>query len=244
MASNWKNKVAQSFDQNSSHYDSECDIQMQIAQNLANDLPTQNVTSILEIGCGTGNLTKHLIELHPKATLHITDISPAMLEHAKQKYQNPNIQWECMDAESLTTSKQYDLIVANMAFQWLEDINQAIENITTRLSPNGKLYFTLPGSGSFTEWKETLNDLGYPAGILDFQLPQSVYRQDKIIKTYASTKDFLRSMKQIGAASPKKGYTPLSPAQLKSACAQCDQNHNGNITWNILYCMRTKHESV
>lgn len=242
MGLNWKNKVTQSFDHKSNEYDQDCDIQKQVAFNLAKDLPTQNISKILEIGCGTGNLTKHLIKKYPKQSLHITDISPAMLRQAQQKNMHEQIQWNTLDAENITTAHKYDLIVANMALQWVIDIDKTIEQLKTILNPGGSLFFTLPAPQSFPQWTSTLNNLNLPVGILDFKTPEGLYKQEKIEKTYSNTMGFLRSLKAIGAASPKENYVPLTPAQLKSACHLCDTTHHGTVTWHISYIqIKTEH---
>ena len=45
-------------------------------------LPVQNA-SVLELGCGPGNITRHLLHLNPSLQLIATDIAPNMVSLAK-----------------------------------------------------------------------------------------------------------------------------------------------------------------
>ena len=165
MSMRWKNNVVRSFDKKSAAYDQNCSVQQAIAQSLAVDLPASDGgMDILEIGCGTGNLTAHLFRQYEGCNLRITDVSPAMVERAKAKFSDENARWGVMDGEHPDSTETYDLIVANMAFQWFEDIGAAVERLFSMLKPNGSLFYTMPGNESFSEWKQVLNDLNLPIG--------------------------------------------------------------------------------
>ena len=235
MSLSWKDNVVQNFDQKSTRYDLNCDIQKTIAQRLSNSLPDKNITDILEIGCGTGNMTKHLLAKYPNQNFCISDISPSMIKSAKAKFPQGNINWNVTDGENIKTSERYDLIVASMVFQWFEDIEVTLQTLSSLLKPNGTIFYSIPGPESFKEWKNTLKNLDLPIGILDFKIPATIYRQEEVTLQYNGSKDFLRSIKGIGAGLPRKNYTPLSPEQIKTACRSFDQNHGGTITWHVLY---------
>ncbi len=233
---NWKNNVIRNFDKNSITYDQNCEVQKAIAQSLAADLPdNKNISDILEIGCGTGNLTQYLLCLYKNKNLCITDISPAMIDMAKEKLPDKNIKWAVFDGENPDISQKYDLIVSNMAFQWFEDMDSTIINLSKSLNDGGSLFYSVPSKESFKEWKTTLESLNLPSGILDFTAPPSIYRQEEMQVNYINAFDFLHSIKDIGAGAPRKNYTPLSPKQIKQACTKFDKDYGGNITWHILY---------
>src|SRR5437868_12660382 len=51
-------------------------------------------TAVLELACGTGRVTKHLVEaLAPDGKLTATDINPAMLDEARRNVTSTNIEW-------------------------------------------------------------------------------------------------------------------------------------------------------
>ncbi|MGH1377770.1 MAG: methyltransferase [Alphaproteobacteria bacterium] len=232
----WKNNVMQSFDTKSAYYDKNCNIQKIIAQSLAADFPdADGCLDILEIGCGTGNLTAHLLDKYKGSNFRITDVSASMIDQAKGKFSDENICWSVMDGENPDKSSTYDLIVSSMSFQWFEDINKTVESLCSMLNPKGVLLYSMPGNNSFLEWKQVLKGLELPLGIIDFPRSSNIYRDEVIMHQYDDALDFLRSMKNIGAGTAKKNYVPLNHAELKRACGALDQNHGAEITWHVLY---------
>ncbi len=235
MSLDWKNNVVKNFDKKSKIYDQNCIIQKRIADNLAKDLPKSGVLDILELGCGTGNMTEHLLKRYDGQNFTITDISPSMLKCAQEKFPDKNIKWQIMDGENPATSHRYDLIVANMVFQWFEDIDKSLEQLTEILKPDGHIFFTIPGSESFREWKKSLEKLNLPAGIIELKTPPNIYNQEIINHQYKNALAFLKSIKDVGAGLAKKDYAAMSPIDIKKACDLLDKDYGGNITWHILY---------
>jgi malonyl-CoA O-methyltransferase len=232
----WKQQVASGFGNAADHYDDHSPVQRASAKHLARLCPALgDAPDILEIGCGTGALTKRLIEKYPKANLHITDISPAMIAHAQSVITACNISWSVMDGEAPTLDKKYDLIVSNMAMQWFENREAALTNLAASLKPNGTIFYAMPGPKSFSGWRETLNDLNLPSGILNFETPPHVIDEQEQIITYSGAHDFLKSIKAIGAHKPKQGYAPISTAALRKACNAFDARFQGRVNWHILF---------
>jgi malonyl-CoA O-methyltransferase len=153
----WKQQVADGFGNAADQYDDHSPVQRASAQHLLGLCPDDGVTDILEIGCGTGALTRLLHDQYKHASLHITDISPAMIAHAQSVITACNISWSVMDGEAPTLDKKYDLIVSNMAMQWFENRERALENLRQYLKPDGQIIYSMPGPQSFRGWHETLS---------------------------------------------------------------------------------------
>lgn len=84
---------------------------------------------ILELGCGTGNLSVLLRELFPSAGMTLVDLSPDMLKHAALKLSGENetlrlIQGGFMDISFEAGS--FDLVVSSMALHHLKDDEKPI----------------------------------------------------------------------------------------------------------------------
>ncbi len=236
MANEWKDKVAQNFGARALEYDDNSPVQEHIAQNLLKDFPDNKCHDILEIGCGTGLLTQLLIKKYPNSKLHITDISDNMINCARDKVGSAeNITWSIMDGEAPKTDQKYDLIVANMVVQWFEDIEGGINGLRSLLKPNGKIFYTLPSSENFKEWRSVLSELDLPVGLLSIPSSLDIYNKEEIKEDYGTTLDFLRSMKKIGAHTSYGDYNALSPSDLLRACRIADQRYKGVMTWQILY---------
>ncbi len=245
MSTGWKNKVVRNFDRGTQAYDAHTDLQQRVAAHLSHDLPKDNVDDILEIGCGTGHLTKHLLDLYQDARLiHVTDISESMLDKARSKIQDPEIFWSVMDGEYPDTDRQYDLIVANMVFQWFEDAPAALDKLQSLLKPGGQIYYTLPGRESFKEWREVLSALNLLSGVLPFQSLPGIFKEEDLTHIYDDAFHFLSSLKKMGASQAVSGYKPMDFGQMKQACNHFDQAYAGRVTWHILYGRLKKEEKA
>ncbi len=232
----WKDKVTQNFGVRARAYDHHAPVQARIAQNLIDDLPDCECPDILEIGCGTGVLTRLLVEKYPNAKFHITDISKDMIDCARDKVNGTaDIEWDVMDGEAPLLDRKYDLIVANMAVQWFEDIEGGINALRALLKPNGQIFYTLPSSENFKEWRLVLSELDLPVGLLPIPSSLEIYKEEEIKEDYGTTLGFLRSMKNIGAQTSYEDYRPLTPSELLKACHTADQRYQGVMTWHILY---------
>lgn len=87
-------------------------------ENLCVFLVPENA-SVLEIGCGTGDL---LARLQVKKKVGI-DYSSRMIEIAERKY--PEIEFHVMQAEKLTLQENFDYIILSNTICYLEDIQKA-----------------------------------------------------------------------------------------------------------------------
>jgi malonyl-CoA O-methyltransferase len=196
-----------------------------LAQRIAM-LPLPPGRPALEIGCGTGLLTQHVVGQVPAARWVITDVAPAMLERARARLgaAPAAITWAQMDGEApQATPGGYGLICSSLAFQWFADLPGAVARLKSLLAPGGWLAFATLAQGSFAQWRAAHGDLpcglhGYPSlqalgqGAERLHLPQD----------WGSARGFLRHLKGIGAQVARKGYQPLSPAQLRSVMARFD----------------------
>lgn len=99
--------------------------------------------SILDAGCGTGDLTKEISD-GPR-TLTGVDISPKSIEIAKGSNSSKNILYVNDSIEKFCNSTEdcFDVCVANMLFMDTPDYVECIKSIKGCLSENGVLIFTI-----------------------------------------------------------------------------------------------------
>jgi ubiquinone/menaquinone biosynthesis C-methylase UbiE len=108
---------------------------------------------VLDLGCGTGTLTVMLKKEHPNATITGLDGDPQVLDIARQKSRNLNIQWDQGMAYALPyPDENFDRVVISLVVHHLvtEDKRRAFQEICRVLKPNGELYvldFGAPHSG-------------------------------------------------------------------------------------------------
>lgn len=105
------------------------------------DAIVKSNASILEIGCGPGNITKQLFRLRNDISIYGIDFSETMIGLAQKN--NPTAQFEVMDARNiLKLNKTFDGIIAGFCLPYLsgEESIQLIADASMLLNKNGVLY--------------------------------------------------------------------------------------------------------
>lgn len=107
------------------------DARMRPGYDLLAQIPDNHYESIIDLGCGTGELTKQLQEkFQPKQIIGL-DSSETML--AKAKSQFDTITWQLNNIENV--KENYDLIFSNAALQWIDNheaLMKKLLNITKK----------------------------------------------------------------------------------------------------------------
>jgi trans-aconitate 2-methyltransferase len=98
---------------------------------------------IVDLGCGTGELTRELHEqLSASETLGI-DSSSSMLAKASP---SANLHFQLSDIATFESDRPFDLIFSNAALHWLPDHEHLFERIASMLAPNGQLALQMPAN--------------------------------------------------------------------------------------------------
>lgn len=227
MLSNQKQDIARRFGRQCEIYDRDANLQKNIAKNLITHLPEINAPRILEIGCGTGFLTKGLVRKYPDGVFDITDLSQEMVNKCKENNKHKNTRFFTLDGESKTITKDYDLIVSSMAFQWFS----APEDSLKKLSQHAPVYYASLGNDNFNEWINISKQHNISDGTLPSINWPNIIDEEYIVENHKDGKSFFKHLKSIGAAKPKDKYTPEKYARIKKAL----NNFDGKITWHIVY---------
>ncbi|HET7711708.1 MAG TPA: methyltransferase domain-containing protein, partial [Thermoanaerobaculia bacterium] len=100
---------------------------------------------ILDLGCGTGELTREIHEvLGARETIGI-DASAAMLERART-FENQSIRFGQQTVEEFVDPLPFDLIFSNAALHWVPDHRTLLPRLTAMLSPQGQLAVQVPAN--------------------------------------------------------------------------------------------------
>ena len=102
-----------------------------------------SASSVLDVGCGTGELLRLAREAGHGGRLCGLDPAPAMLELARRK--RTDIEWILGDVTSVDWRGEFDLVVmTGHAFQVLiedDDLRDSLAAIRSALSPDGRFVF-------------------------------------------------------------------------------------------------------
>lgn len=98
---------------------------------------------VVDLGCGTGELTRKLADHLPKSDVLGLDSSPQMLEKASN-HARLGLRFERGDQAELTG--EWDLIFSNAALQWTENHPSLFPKLFARLKPGGQMAVQMPSN--------------------------------------------------------------------------------------------------
>lgn len=244
-----RTRIATAFG-SAGHYAEAADAQARAATLLAARIAGASIGAnprVLELGCGTGFLTRALADAIGPADWTISDLAPAMVERARAAT-GIDADWRAIDGEAVDPALgDFDLIASGMAFQWFADLPGGVARLAGRLRRGGLLAFSTMAAGSFAEWTGVLAAEGLPRGTpaypdatgLTALAPEGFTAEVEIVDIVQPESDargFLRRLKAIGAGTPDSAYRPLAPADLRRAMARFDTGPR-QITYRIGLCL-------
>lgn len=209
------------FERAAESYDGAAGLQREIAKRIADRLDKLNYqkhqpTQILDVGCGTGYITKDLLERYPQASVLALDLAHSMArktESLEGLSRKPKA--ICADAESLPFKEDsIDFIVSSLMLQWSNDLNKVFNGFHHVLAPNGLLLFSTFGPKTLSEIRQSWSVVdNYPHtsrfsdkheitnALVQAGFQNPVVDMEMITMTYDSVRQLMRDIKQIGASN-------------------------------------------
>lgn len=99
--------------------------------------------TIVDLGCGTGELTAELAKKWPQATVVGVDNSPEMLEKSKA-YASERLRFELNEMSQWSPKSLVDVVLSNSAFHWLKPHEEQIQRVAGFVARGGTLAFQAP----------------------------------------------------------------------------------------------------
>jgi trans-aconitate 2-methyltransferase len=100
---------------------------------------------VVDLGCGTGELTRELHQqLGAEETVGI-DSSEAMLLKSAP-FRSDGLRFERGDIEAFVADRTFDLIFSNAALHWIPDHERLLARLVAQLSPRGQLAVQMPAN--------------------------------------------------------------------------------------------------
>lgn len=211
--------VIQEFSRFAHEYDTYNVIQAEVAKLLVEELSSSRYATIIDIGCGSGEVYKNL-EKNNVAFEHliVLDSSREMLElHPSSK----KIEKRCADFNRLQTFEELSLapqtlVLSSSALQWSKDLDFTLSEISKR-SPHA--YFAIFTSNTFKTLHETANIKSpiYTKAVLRETI-EKYYHAEFELKEYRLYFETVREMfnyiKKSGVSGGEKQLTYKQTKQL------------------------------
>lgn len=243
-----KQRISDAFGAAADHYDDHAGPQRWAAERVAELAAGFGpARRILEIGCGTGLLTRRIATLWPDAEIIATDLSPAMVAAAEKRIGGA-VQFKEMDGEwPMAGDAPFDLILSSLTFQWFANLPGAFERLMRMLRPGGRLIFSTMGQGSLAAWRAAHASCGVESGVPDYLstgqlrdvLVGAEIRQEIVPLEAQGALALLHHLRGIGAVVPAARERPLGTAALRRVMA-CYDGAGGKDAYVILIGQMTK----
>ncbi len=124
------------------HYVAFEDERTRPVRDLLAAVPTMDVRSAMDLGCGPGNSTEMLVARFPNAKVVGLDNSPDMIAAARGRL--PGIGFMIADLVSWDNAGPFDVILSNAALHWVPDHAILLPHLVGKLAPGGSLAVQMP----------------------------------------------------------------------------------------------------
>jgi malonyl-CoA O-methyltransferase len=217
-----RGKLRASFERASASYESAAGLQAQVAAELLERLAAFDFHPhvVLDLGAGTGRVTRELKRRYPRALVVALDIAPGMLREARRHQRL----WRrfarvCGDALRLPLRDgSVDLVLSSLMLQWCEPLERALAEVRRVLTPRGFFAFSTFGPDTLCElraaWAQA-DDYNHVNRFLDVHdvgnalvragLVEPVLDVDRIELGYPDALALMRDLKAIGAHNVTAG---------------------------------------
>ena len=199
--------IKKQFEKSYVTYDQNAVVQKYLAQKLVSELLNikSEFENVLELGCGTGLLTKELVKNVIFKNFFANDI----VDKSEKYIRNiiPECKFYCGDARKIKPLQKMDLIISNAMFQWFENLEKASEIYLNMLKKEGILAFTSFSPDNFKEIREIT---GLSLNYKTFDEMENIFSKnfeilyseqfEKIVK-FSTPLELLAHMKNTGVNS-------------------------------------------
>ena len=223
-------------------YDRHARPQLALAQSVIAMLPEMYPEQILELGAGTGQLTRLLTERFPDVIIDAVDVAEKMIAHSRASFSRfPQINWIIGDAQTFRSETLYPLIVSSSALHWVEDLPAACGNIFRCLEPGGAFALGMMLQGTLRELHTLREEIApektpvlslpsYEAAVnclkqAGFRMERRRHSTEEII--YDDAAAFLKAIHEQGVTGGRVsvGKAPLSRGELSRLVADYQETY-------------------
>lgn len=158
--------VRRRFARAAATYDAHAEAQRRICHHLVDMLPVDEpgrFRRVLEIGCGSGCLTRDLMARLEGGEWTLNDLCESWRPALEELAAGRSCRFLFGDAERLPFGGPYDLIASASVLQWMRDLPAFLGKTRRHLAPGGLLLFNTFAPGNLEEVRSLTGEgLDYP----------------------------------------------------------------------------------
>ena len=128
------------------------------AEPVIDRLELRGDETVLDAGCGSGRVTRMLLDRLPRGRVIAVDASPAMVEKARATLGGRATVMRA-DLNRLELDEPVDAVFSNAVFHWVEDHDALFAGIHSALRPGGRLSAQLGGAGNLAGFFQLARDV-------------------------------------------------------------------------------------
>lgn len=168
----FQNRVRRAFSEAALQYEALTSLHNEIARELVKKvMATEDCRHILDVGTGTGRMARCASFYFPESKVTGLDIAEGMLAVARREKEG--VGYVQGDAQALPFADDtFQLVLSNLAYQWVPDLTGAFQEARRVLSPDGRFCATLFGRNTFKEMFA-----GLEMGAAELNLPPVSFRR-------------------------------------------------------------------
>jgi len=136
--------------------------QFQWGQRVASQIELRGDECLLDAGCGTGKLTRILLQNLPRGRVVGLDLSRNMVQHAQQDLQpefGDHVRFVAADFVALPFRDCFDGIFSTASFHWVHDHDALFRSLYRALRPRGSLHAQCGGGSNLARLRDRVNVL-------------------------------------------------------------------------------------
>jgi trans-aconitate 2-methyltransferase len=123
-------------------------------------LPLEGDETVLDAGCGSGNVTQLLLDRLPRGHVVAVDSSESMVEHAREALPADRATVFQADLTELRLDEPVDAAFSNAVFHWIGDHDALFARLHEALRPGGLLVAQCGGEGNVARFHAAAREVG------------------------------------------------------------------------------------
>ena len=134
--------------------------QVEWALKVLERLPLRGDETVLDAGCGSGRVTRLLLERLPRGHVVAVDSAPSMVEHAREALDPAHATVLQANLTELVLDEPVDAAFSNAVFHWIGDHDALFARLHAALRPGGRLVAECGGEGNVRRFHDAANEVG------------------------------------------------------------------------------------